>query len=68
MKDLIKALEILLKYRPNDVEYPFWCEHDILHIAGINPSIVSEEDKRQLEELGIAAGIDEFYSFKYGSC
>lgn len=30
MKDLIKALEIFMKY--NNTQFPFHCEHDVLYI------------------------------------
>lgn len=73
MEQLIEALQIFLKYgNPN---YPTHCERDILYIVGIDPNIVSEEDKSRLKELGFTTGSEEasetdyeqFYSFKYGS-
>jgi len=69
MKDFIKALEILLKYCPEDVYAPFHCEHDELSIhIGIEPSAVSAEDLAALEELGISHDSDRFYSYRFGSC
>ena len=66
MSDLIKALQILLKY--GDPDYPTHCEHDVLHICGIHYYSVSEEDRETLKELGFILGDDEsFQSFKYGS-
>lgn len=67
MEDLIKALQIFLKYE--NKEYPTHCEHDEL-IVYIKPSKVSNDDIQTLEELGFYTNIDEgyFYSFKYGSC
>lgn len=79
MKELIEALQILLKY--GDVKYPFQCEHDTLHIVGYDPEKISKEDRIRLGELGIlvlvAGEIDEdseeeieeseIYSFRYGS-
>ena len=68
MEKLIKALQILLKY--GNPDYPTHCEHDILYVA-INPDVVSEEDKKELEELGFhhedsqVEGV--FYSYRYGS-
>ena len=57
MSDLIKALQILLKYgNPN---YPTHCEHDILTICGIDPNDVSAKDKEELEGLGFFVG-DEY--------
>jgi hypothetical protein len=69
MKDFIKALEILLKYNPEDVHAPFHCEHDKLYIcAGIDPSDVSEKDKATLEKLGVHYDDEMFYSYRFGSC
>ena len=66
MEDLIKALQIFLKYE--NKMYPTYCEHDVLYVD-IDPSIVSDEDKETLDELGFF--VDEendcFASFKYGS-
>ena len=66
MEDLIKALQILVKY--GSPAYPTHCEHDELFICGINPDDVSAEDKIQLEELGFKVNDNcQFHSFKYGS-
>ena len=67
MEDLIKALQIFLKYK-ND-KYPTHCNHDEL-IVNIKPSLVSNEDIKLLVDLGFYMNIEEgyFYSFKYGSC
>ena len=69
MEDLIKALQILLKYgNPDD---PTHCEHDELNICGIDPGDVSDEDKAELERLGFnvssSYGEPAFYSFRFGS-
>lgn len=48
MEDLIKALQIFLKYE--NKMYPTYCEHDILYVD-IDPSIVSDEDKETLDGL-----------------
>jgi len=67
MEDLIKALQIFLKYgNPNN---PTHCEHDILLICGINVEDVSDEDKKELKELGffVTSEFDCFGSFRYGS-
>lgn len=70
MEDLIKALQILLKY--GNPKHPTYYEHDILIICGIDPSDVSEEDKKQLEELGFSVGLEfgepAFQSFRFGNC
>jgi DNA-binding protein YbaB len=63
MSKLIQALLIFLKY--GDIEYPTRCEHDEL-IVCIDPSTVSEEDKKALEELSFHADVEHFYSYKYG--
>ncbi len=69
MKDFIKALEILLKYNPEDDYAPFHCEHDKLFLCcGVNPKDVSEEDKAELEKLGIHGDEETFYSYRFGSC
>ncbi len=66
MSDLIKALQIFLKY--GDPVYPTHCEHDELFICGIEPEDVSDEDHEALEELGFHTNDhDGFSSFKFGS-
>jgi hypothetical protein len=69
MSDLIKALQIMLKYgNPN---WPTHCEHDVMYICGIDPNDVSEEDIEQLDELGFHVddefGEDQFKSYKFGN-
>lgn len=70
MENLIKALQIFLKY--GNPDYPTHCEHDILTISNeIDPSVVSEEDKKTLYDLGFYIseeyGVEQFYSHRYGS-
>jgi hypothetical protein len=67
MKNLIKALQIFLKYK--NEEYPTHCEHDILLIAGVTEEEVIEEDKTELEKLGFHWNreYDSWASFEYGS-
>lgn len=69
MGDLIKALQLLLKY--GNPEYPTHCEHDVMQICGIEPSEVSTEDKEKLEALGFHEttrdGEDCFISYTFGS-
>lgn len=67
MEKLIKALQILLKY--SEDEYPTHCEHDVLYVC-VDPSAVSEEDKKELQSLGFEAdeGEQHFYSVRFGSC
>lgn len=65
MKKLIEALTIFLKY--GDPDYPTHCEHDQLTIM-IDPSLVSEEDIKKLDELGFFPEDGEFFkSYRYGS-
>ena len=67
MEDLIKALQILLKY--GNPKYPTVCQHDILYIVGIDLKKISIEDINELENLGFNINIEEseIYSFKFGS-
>lgn len=68
MEDLIKALQIFLKY--GNPSYPTHCEHDALYICGIEPEQVSQKDKEELDKLGFFVGEDDddgFMSFKFGS-
>lgn len=67
MEKLIKALQIFLKY--GNPAYPTHCEHDELTICGINPADVSDEDKKELDELGFFVAEDEecFKSYRFGS-
>jgi hypothetical protein len=69
MEDLIKALQILLKY--GNPRNPTGCEHDILYVH-IDPSLVSEKDIKELDKLGFFVdeenGSEGFGSYRYGSC
>lgn len=70
MKDLIKALQILLNYA-NDDYSPTHCEHDQLYIGcGIELEKVSKEDEKELYDLGFFWDEDSegFISFRFGSC
>ena len=74
MENLIKALQIFLKYKDKlsdyQQKYPTACDHDILYVS-VNPEIVSDEDKKELERLGFEVDIEEFdcfYSNHYASC
>ena len=66
MEDLIKALNILLKY--GNPQNPTHCEHDVMRVM-IDPADVSEEDKKELDGLGFFPDdeFDCFQSFRYGS-
>ncbi len=67
MEQLIKALQIFLKY--GNPDYPTHCEHDILMIMGIEEDEISDEDKKELDELGFfwSGEYDCYASFRYGS-
>lgn len=70
MKDLIKALQIFSKYA-NDDYNPVNCTHDQINIGcGIELDMVSDEDVKELDELGFFwSELDEgFISFRFGSC
>lgn len=66
MEKLIKALQIFLKY--GNPSYPTNCDHDVLWVI-ISPNIVSEEDLKELDELGFDPDTENdcFMSYKYGS-
>ena len=66
MSDLIRALTIFLKY--GNPRCPTHCEHDELTVC-IDPKLVSEEDKVELEKLGFFPKGDDdcFHSFRFGS-
>lgn len=67
MEDLIKALQIFLKY--GNPSHPTNCSHDELFVD-IDPEKVSDEDKDKLDKLGFspAEEYDGFSSCKFGSC
>lgn len=67
MEELIKSLQIFLKYK--NEKYPTHCEHDSLYIVGINPDDVSLEDKKTLDDLGffVNEDLECFESFRFGS-
>lgn len=67
MNDLIRALIIMSNYaKPR---HPTHCENNVLTV-NINPSLVSEEDRQTLKELGFHADYidDDFKSFRFGRC
>lgn len=66
MEDLIKALQIFLKY--GNPRWPTNCSHDMLAIMEIYPDKVSDKDKSALDELGFIVDEDEdcFISYRFG--
>jgi hypothetical protein len=70
MEDLIKALQIFLKYA-NDDRNPTHCEHDQLTVCcGIELENVMEEDVIELHKLGFFWSDDAggFISYRFSSC
>ena len=67
MEDLIKALQIFLKY--GNPRNPTNCSHDEMAIMDIHKSQVSEADVLELDRLGFIWDEAEeyFLSFRYGS-
>lgn len=65
MKDLIEALQILLKYK--NEYWPTQCDQDALRVCA-NPDAVSEGDKKRLRELSfIPDGEDSYFiSYRFG--
>jgi hypothetical protein len=67
MSDLIKALQIFLKY--GDPSYPTNCSHDMLAIMEIDKNDVSVEDIAELDKLGFfwSDSGECFISLHFGS-
>lgn len=66
MDNLIECLQIFRKY--GNPTYPFNCNHDELWV-NIDPELVSDEDKKKLDELGGFFEDDGgFLSYDFGSC
>jgi len=68
MEDLIKAFQIFFKY--SQEKFPTHCEHDVMYVQ-VDPNDVSEEDIKELDELGFNADYEDlnnFYSYRFGSC
>jgi hypothetical protein len=66
VEDLIKALQIFLKY--SNAMFPTHCEHDELLVC-VSPELISDEDKYTLEKLSFHPKDDySFYSHRFGSC
>jgi len=67
MEDLIKALQIFLKY--GNSYAPTNCSHDELYVD-IEPEKVSDEDIAKLDKLGFFVNeeYNGFSSYRFGSC
>jgi hypothetical protein len=66
MENLIKALQIFLKYQ--NCHSPTHCEHDVMLIDKVTQEEVSEEDQKQLDDLGFfwSSEFSCWASFRYG--
>lgn len=67
VEDLIKALQIFLKYA--NPKWPTHCSHDQLAIMEVEKEQVREEDLKELERLGFfwCEEDDCFVSYRFGS-
>ena len=67
MEDLIKALQIFLKY--GNHQWPTHCEHDVMYITGIHQDDMSQEDIDAVVVLGFNWSEDDdcFISYRFGS-
>ena len=66
MENLIKALQIFLKY--GNPKWPTHCEHDVMYV-NINYNLVTIDDKILLRDLGFVHNIEDntFKSYVFGS-
>lgn len=65
MDNLIEALTILRKY--DNPRYPTNCNHDELWV-NVDANLVSDDDKKRLDELGFFEDEGAFMSYEFGSC
>jgi hypothetical protein len=66
MEDLIKALQIFLKYR--NLENPTYCEHDAMIIYDIEFDEVDPSDREDLINLGFFWSEEECWmSYRFGN-
>ena len=60
MKNLIEALQIMLRYFKNaDEKFPTHCEHDILYVYGVDFERMPLDAVLRLYEMGFFPGSDE---------
>lgn len=50
MKELVEALQIMMKYDPNGSVGG--ADHDVIYLSYVNADKISPEDTKRLEELG----------------
>jgi hypothetical protein len=69
MKDLIKALEIFLKYCPEDTYAPTHCEHDVMYVTCVPFDKVTNEDVAALDALSFTEDRENggFKPYRFGS-
>jgi hypothetical protein len=67
MENLIKALQIFLKY--GNPTYPTTCEHDTLYVVGYDDKEFSKDDIAELNKLGFEYDeeLGSWVSFTFGS-
>jgi hypothetical protein len=67
MEDLIKALQVFVKYKNQYA--PTHCEHDVLCVVDISKEEMSSEDIAAVESLGFfwSDGDDAWQSYRFGS-
>ena len=68
MEDLIKALQVFLKY--TNPRNPTHCEHDVMRVAqGVRPEDMTEEDRDLVETLSFSFDeeFEDWYSYRFGS-
>lgn len=63
MKDLIEALQILLRYLENPDEYaPISCAHDVMYVCNVKVAEIDFDTIKHLYKLGFVPGYDENYN------
>lgn len=70
MEDLIKALQIFLKYLSNKNERsPTHCEHDVMWVCQVPPDEMAESDVEEVKRLGFHwdESVGSWASFRFGS-
>jgi hypothetical protein len=65
IKEIVRGIEILKKYNPNFENDWLGAEHDQIFFPLIDPKIISEEDLKELDELGYTVDEDEIFIFTF---
>ena len=68
MKDLIEALQIFQRYQ-EDTKWPTHCEHDVLHIMGVEKDAPDVGERERLQALGFLWSDSDscWISYRFGS-